>query len=607
MGTKLKSFKYAMTLKVIAFLLIAISLTTIVLEFQYLMFSDIPLESILVSRYKDSTEFLQTDARKAIMLVTDSINGKQSSQANNLGEGYYYYITNGDVLKTNLADGSAEFFQNNKDTFLITDGYWQYQRNTSYVYHPDFISSNIEGYIAFTTDFLVSKQNEWNVYRTEAMPIVYSIFGALTGSILLLIYLTVVVGKSHRQGEVHLNWLDSIPFDFLTGIYLGVIAICGVIVSNALPYGYAYVSIQLTSMIIIGLTTFCFLVLSGLYYLSLVRRIKGKTLIRNTIIYMVLFGIYDYFKSLFDGRQFKSNKLTEQLFYRQMLFIALSFILVFLTFVFMFIPPMFILPPIGEIFLIYFYVKGNRKTFEAIDRGFNESIEDQMKAERLKIQLVTNVSHDLKTPLTSIISYVDLLSKEEGLSEMAMDYVRILADKSDRLKNIVSDLFDLAKSTSGNIQMQMENIDIKKLVEQTLADMSDEIEKSNLQFKTKLPEHSVMIHADGQKLFRVLQNLLGNTLKYALEGTRVFVELAEQDRKTIVTVKNTSSYEMNFTEAEIMQRFTRGDDARSSEGSGLGLSIAESFTQVCGGNFDLQIDGDLFKVILTFNTIDILS
>ncbi|OJV64449.1 MAG: hypothetical protein BGO41_12585 [Clostridiales bacterium 38-18] len=605
MDTKLKSFKYAMTFKVIAFLLIAISLTTIVLEFQYLLFSDIPLESILVSRYKDSNEFLQNDARRAIILVTDSISDKQSSLANTLGEGYYYYISNGETVITNLADGTADFFQSNKDTFLIKEGYWQYQNNTSYYYRPDYIPDNVSGYIAFSNDYLVNKQNEWNGYRNEVLPIVYGVFGTLAGSLLLLIYLTVVVGKSHRQGELHLNWLDRIPFDVLSLIYLMIATGCALVISNAIPYQYAYVSLKLTSMIIIGTVTFIFLIFSGIFYLTLVKRIKGKTLGKNTIVFKLLFGIFDYFRSLFDGRQFKANKLTEQLFYRQMLFITLSFLMVLLTFIFLLVPPLFLFPPLAEVFLIYFYVKGNRKTFTAIDRGFNESIEDQMRAERLKIQLVTNVSHDLKTPLTSIISYVDLLSKEEGLSENAMDYVRILADKSERLKNIVSDLFDLAKSTSGNIQLQMETIDIKRLVEQTLADMSDEIERSNLQFKTKLPGHAVMINADGQKLYRVLQNLLGNTLKYALAGTRVFVELDEMEGKAIVTLKNTSSYEMNFNEAEIMQRFTRGDDSRSTEGSGLGLSIAESFTHVCGGDFNLQIDGDLFKVKLTFNTLEV--
>jgi len=303
---------------------------------------------------------------------------------------------------------------------------------------------------------------------------------------------------------------------------------------------------------------------------------------------------------MFDGRIFAKYPLTKSLFYRQLIFITASGFLVFLTFVLMMVSPLCILPPILEIIIIYWYIKGNNKTFEEINEGFNESIEEQMKAERMKIALITNVSHDLKTPLTSIISYVDLLSKEDGLSDTASDYIKILSDKSDRLKNIVSDLFDLAKSTSGNINLDLETLDIKKLIEQTLADMEDKIEKSGLQIKTKLPDCPVNIFSDGKKLYRVFQNIIDNALKYSLIGSRVFVELENNNGKAIATVKNTAGYEMNFTSDEILQRFNRGDKSRTTEGSGLGLSIAESFTTVCGGNFKVDIDGDLFKVAVSF-------
>jgi len=259
------------------------------------------------------------------------------------------------------------------------------------------------------------------------------------------------------------------------------------------------------------------------------------------------------------------------------------------------------IPPVIEIAVIYWYVKYNNKTYEEINKGFDESLEEQMKSERMKVELITNVSHDLKTPLTSIISYIDLLSKEE-LSDTARDYVNILCEKSYRLKNIVSDLFDLAKSTSGDINLDMEKLDLKKLIEQTLGDMEDEIESSGLQIKTRLPEEPVYIISDGKKLYRVFQNLIDNALKYSLKGTRVYIELEEVDGKAVTTIKNVAGYEMDFTAEEILQRFTRGDKSRSTEGSGLGLSIAESFTKVCGGSFKLDIDGDLFKVTMKFKT-----
>jgi signal transduction histidine kinase len=205
----------------------------------------------------------------------------------------------------------------------------------------------------------------------------------------------------------------------------------------------------------------------------------------------------------------------------------------------------------------------------------------------------------LKTPLTSIISYVDLLSKED-LPEASRDYVNILADKSGRLNNIVSDLFDLAKVTSGNMPLNIENIDLKKLIEQTLGDMEDEIEKSSIRIKTDLTESPVYIYSDGKKLYRVFQNIIGNALKYSLQGTRVFIEMDLEQSIINVTVKNTASYDMDFSTTDILQRFNRGDKSRTTEGSGLGLSIAESFTWACGGTFKVDIDGDQFKVKLAF-------
>jgi signal transduction histidine kinase len=223
-----------------------------------------------------------------------------------------------------------------------------------------------------------------------------------------------------------------------------------------------------------------------------------------------------------------------------------------------------------------------------------------MKSERMKVALITNVSHDLKTPLTSIISYVDLLSKEENLTDSARDYVKILSEKSSRLSNMVSDLFDLAKSTSGNMPLDIESIDMKKLIEQTLADMEDKVEKSGLLMKVVLPEKPLFILADGKKLYRVFQNVIDNALKYSFKGTRVYITLEKRNGHAIAAIKNTAGYEMDFTADEILQRFNRGDKSRTTEGSGLGLSIAESFTQVCGGTLRVDIDGDLFKVTISF-------
>ena len=228
-----------------------------------------------------------------------------------------------------------------------------------------------------------------------------------------------------------------------------------------------------------------------------------------------------------------------------------------------------------------------------ISQNINETVEKQVQSERMKIELVTNVSHDLKTPLTSIIGYIDLL-KTEDLPESAMDYVKILDNKSQKLKNIVSDVFSLAKATSG-IDVEQEEIDGVILLRQVLADNEDKISKSMKSIVTDISCDEAMIITDGNKLYRVFQNLVDNALNYSLDGTRIFISLKNVDNKMILSIKNTASYEMNFTPEEITERFTRGDQSRTDGGNGLGLSIAKTFTEACGGSFNIELDGDVFK------------
>lgn len=238
-----------------------------------------------------------------------------------------------------------------------------------------------------------------------------------------------------------------------------------------------------------------------------------------------------------------------------------------------------------------------------ISAGIQTAVDNQVKSERMKIDLVTNVSHDLKTPLTSIISYIDLLSSEE-LSPEAKDYVTIIENKSHRLKSMVEDLFDLAKATS-RTDIDMEKIDAVILANQVLADLSDKIEATGKQLKTDIQADSAPVVAEGKKMYRVFQNLIDNALKYSLDGTRIYFTLKNEAGYCVVTIKNIASYEMNFAPDEIIERFTRGDESRSTEGNGLGLSIAKNFTEACGGMFRISVDGDVFtaEIKLPINNI----
>lgn len=236
-----------------------------------------------------------------------------------------------------------------------------------------------------------------------------------------------------------------------------------------------------------------------------------------------------------------------------------------------------------------------------LDQRMKSNLEARLKSERMKIDLVTNVSHDLKTPLTSIIGYVDLLAKQEDLPAEARDYVLILQQKSEGLKDLVSDLFALAKSTSGAEPVELETLDLSMALRQTLADMADLFEKGGIPVREALPDTAPVL-AESAKLNRVLQNLLDNAERYSLPGTRIYVGIQPGPDSTLLTVKNTASYEMTFTQEEILQRFARGDAARTTDGSGLGLSIAESFMHNFGGALDVRIEGDTFTVTLTFQT-----
>ena len=468
---------------------------------------------------------------------------------------------------------------------------------------------------------------------------------ALVAGLTAIVWLFFVTGRTGKDEDVHLILIDR--------LYTEITVIIGGLVGTLLVYILSVIADQIfyagervisydDACASIGLLSVVFGAGSILFLevlLSLTRRLKNRTFLKHSILYKLIFIIFDFFKSIFDDRNFRNYSFQKGMFYRQMVFLVAEGILLFIFVLsvlsgtgFLAFAALFL-----GVVLVYWYVKGNNRVLEdfgklgeqiekisggelnynpsiselsavypmsqklgSIRDGLLKSLEEQMKGERMRIDLVSNVSHDLKTPLTSIISYVDLLSKEENLTPEVRDYVNILIQKSNRLKNIVTDLFELARTTSGNAEIHQEQLSVKKLLIQTMGDMEDRIESAGIPIKASISDEPMRIVADGNKMYRVLQNLLDNALKYSMVGTRIFLSLEPRGGNAVIAIKNTASYEMDFSAEEIVERFTRGDKARTSEGSGLGLAIAESFVAAMGGQMLVDVDGDQFKVQVLF-------
>lgn len=245
----------------------------------------------------------------------------------------------------------------------------------------------------------------------------------------------------------------------------------------------------------------------------------------------------------------------------------------------------------------------NRKNLEAAIEIERESIEKAAKSEQLKVDLISNVSHDLKTPLTSMVGYIELMKKEE-LDDTMRDYVEVLSDKAEKLKVMIESLFSLAKASSGNIKMHMESISLNRLVDQIFADLADRIDNSGLHFVKIMTEEDTYFISDNLHMYRICQNLIENALKYSAKGTRVFVKTyldkSGEKERVCLEITNTAGYLMDFDKEDIIERFARADEARTSEGNGLGLAIVSTYTSALGGAFDINIDCDQFKASLSF-------
>ena len=457
--------------------------------------------------------------------------------------------------------------------------------------------------IAYTKVFLDSKVKEWDENKAYATKQLYAMVGFSAGLLLSFLYLILVIGrKSFNDESVHLHFVDRLYTDINLILCMGLIAFWAALVDLVFE--------QINGMIL--LITPPIATLGLILVLSLIKHLKNRTFFKHSLIYRILYHIVVFIKNVYDSGN--TGVKTVLLVIGYPLLVAATFFIFPIT--------------IGiAAWLAFKKVQSFRAIQEGVDKikagdlhhrievagkgefsklasninsiseGLEKAVEGELKSERLKTELITNVSHDIRTPLTSIITYVDLLKNERD-PEKIDEYVEILDQKSQRLKVLTDDLFDAAKASSGSMPVHLEEIDIESLLTQGLGEVNDKIQASELEFKIRQPEDKIFIKADGKLLWRSIENLLSNIFKYAMQGSRVYIDIEDIGNEVLITFKNISAFELNITADELMERFTRGDESRTSQGSGLGLSIAKSLIELQKGRFTIQIDGDLFKAMI---------
>ena len=450
---------------------------------------------------------------------------------------------------------------------------------------------------------------------------------AIAVSLLMICLIYIFISIGHKDGKdgIYTNGLDKIPYEILIAIVgvlftIEVCVIAGTLEVIANRASKLLINGGITIGIIMG---FIIYITLAVYGVTTIRRLKAHVFLKNTLIY--------HFMKFMLGGLFTNLSKTVKLAVEYGGFLVASVILIMMT----------LSNPIMILFLLAFWyyifkkmldrmnemnkirekiasmyrgdiekplkedelygeLRQVAKELNDISGGLSNALEEAMKSERLKTELITNVSHDIKTPLTSIINYVDLMKQEEIQDPKIQEYLQVLDSKSQRLKKLTEDLVEASKASSGNIKLTMENLNVKELIKQVRGEFEDRFSKKGLEIIETFPEEEVTIEADSRYLYRVMENMYVNISKYALENSRVYVDVTKSKGKVQIALKNISKDKLNISVDELIERFVRGDESRTNEGSGLGISIAKSLTELQKGSFNIYLDGDLFKVVIEF-------
>lgn len=524
-------------------------------------------------------------------------------------KGIIYYASNGEQVFSNSGfDKQKDFEEYN--TYMLFEDY-QHKIVPNEAKESRYFDYFTEGvnrlnpqtdviYLAYKEPYLQEKIQEWEKEKVLAKKLLTEFIVFLAGFIVSIVYLIIVIGrKSFKDKEIHLNVIDKLYNDLNIAIIASLIFMSIALMIELLRGLYILLTVPIFAIAL-------------LLILSLVKHIKNRTIFSHTLIYQILKKVFLAVKQVFDNGS-----------------IGVKVVLLVIGYPVIVVATFFIFPITMGVaaWLALKKVKSFNRIKEGVEQikngdlhhrievdgkgefsrlatninsitdGLKNSVDSEIKSERLKTELITNVSHDIRTPLTSIITYVDLLKIEKD-PEKIIEYIDVLDQKSTRLKHLTDDLFEAAKASSGSIPVQLEQIDILSLLTQGIGEMDEKIEASALDFKLTHPTEKVYVKADGKLLWRSVENLFSNIFKYAQPASRVYIDVEDLGNEIRVTFKNISAYELNISADELMERFKRGDESRTSQGSGLGLSIAESLINIQQGKFSVQVDGDLFKVMI---------
>lgn len=485
-------------------------------------------------------------------------------------------------------------------------------------------------------DYCTSLQAEYQQYEnemTQRREIVSTLAYILFYDIVLLgfvmLALMYICGRRADSDKIHYLAIDKCFVEIT--IFAELLLFGGLLYYFEHYWETAFYIIEQVTMCVIPIIIMWFMTQ---FFFSIVRKIKGRQILASSIIVCIIKNIYRFFRNLLQSGKFVMVSVAIAVIAPVFYGIVVLFTGIFISDGY--IPWMILLLAAGFllcswgviIWLTYKKTSAFAAIYDGVEKvkagdikyqikvggsgmmyslaeninslsdGLENAVNEMTKSERLKTELISNVSHDIKTPLTSIITYVDLLKKEEVQPEKAKEYIEVLDQKSQRLKYLTEDLFEAAKASSGAMAMELIILDVGSLVNQGIGEFTEKFEKSSLSVKNNVETEQYFVWADGRLLWRVFENILSNVSKYALAGSRVYIDAIEQKETIMLIVKNISAYELNISAEELMERFTRGDRSRNTEGSGLGLNIAESLAELQNGEFRVEIDGDLFKSIL---------